>query len=320
MLYILIAASVLSVASMAYIYNVRGAVRYASVREYMRKGWPIFAPFNCLLYLFTQQRGQKVFMDLKDFPELAPLQANWQVIRDEVLALHQGGYFNKTTDPSKAAYFDVGFRTFYKYGWSKFYLNWYGHTHESALALCPNTVRLVNAIPTVNGAMFTVLPPGAQLTRHLDPMAVSLRYHLGLSTPNTDNCFINVDGQSYSWRDGQAALFDVTYLHFARNETDTPRLILMCDVQRPLSFVGKAVNFFYRALIRLTVVPNIEGDTQGFANRVFSSVAPAFARTKALKKSNRPLYTVIKYLFNGTLLAIFVGLVYGLVVLVKDAL
>jgi beta-hydroxylase len=308
----LIVAALLVLASFVYVFRYRGVVRYEGVREYVRKGWPIFAPLNCLLYLFTQRRGRRVFMDLAEFPELAEIQKNWEVIRAEGLRLYEQGYFNKTTDPKSGAYFDVGFRTFYKYGWSKFYLKWYGHTHASAQVLCPGTVKIVSKIKSVNGAMFSVLPPGSQLTRHLDPLAVSLRYHLGLSTPNSDDCFINVDGQRYSWRDGQAALFDITYLHFARNETNTPRLILMCDVERPLNLVGSLVNFFYRGLASLTVVPNLEGDHRGFANRVFASVAPVLARSKELKKTNRSLYKLVKFAFNAVLLLIVAAILYGL--------
>ncbi|MGH6634584.1 MAG: aspartyl/asparaginyl beta-hydroxylase domain-containing protein, partial [Gammaproteobacteria bacterium] len=55
---------------------------------------------------------------------------------------------------------------------------------------------------------------------------LSLRYHLGLVTPSSDDCFINVDGVPYSWRDGEAFLFDETYLHYARNDSDQYRLIL----------------------------------------------------------------------------------------------
>ncbi len=318
--YILAVAIAFSLASMLYVFRYRGIARYANLREYTRKAWPVFAPLNCLLYLFTKPRARRVFMDLADYPELAPIRQNWQQIREEVLQLHGGGYFDKTSDPNSPAYFDVGFRTFYKYGWSKFYLKWYGHTHESAAALCPNTVRILQDIPSVNGAMFSVLPPGGQLTRHIDPLAISLRYHLGLSTPNSEQCFINVDGQPYSWRDGEATLFDITYLHFARNDSDTPRLILMCDVERPMNFLGRMVNFFYKGIARLTVVPNIEGDKRGLANRVFASVAPTFARTKALKKSNRPLYNVVKWTFNGTLLLLLGLLIYGLVELLRNAI
>ena len=309
---LLAAVSAFILGSFFYVFRYRGAVRYASVREYVRKGWPMFTPLNCLLYLFTQKRARQVFMDLRDFPELGLLQQNWQVIRDEVMQLYEKGYFAKTSDPGSAAYFDVGFRTFYKYGWSKFYLRWYGHTHKSAQLLCPRTVELLSGMKSVNGAMFSLLPVGSQLTRHLDPLAVSLRYHLGLSTPNSDACFINVDGQQYSWRDGRAALFDITYLHYARNDSNAPRLILMCDVERPLNFIGTAINFVYKGLARLTVVPNIEGDYQGFANRAFSTIAPLLARSRGLKKTNRPLYKLIKFAFNAALLVLFGLLLYGL--------
>ncbi len=316
----LIFAALLVLGSFVYVFRYRGVVRYQGVREYVRKGWPVFAPLNCLLYLLTQRRGRRVFMDLAEYPELAELQRNWQPIRDEAMRLYEQGYFNKTSDPKSGAYFDVGFRTFYKYGWSKFYLRWYGHTHASAKALCPNTVRIVEKIKSVNGAMFSVLPPGSQLTRHLDPLAVSLRYHLGLSTPNQDACFINVDGQQYSWRDGEAALFDITYLHFARNETNTPRLILMCDIERPLNFVGSVVNFFYRGLASLTVVPNLEGDHRGFANRVFAGIAPLFERSKELKRTHRALYKLVKFTFNGALLLFVGALVFGLYRLLRNLL
>jgi beta-hydroxylase len=85
----------------------------------------------------------------------------------------------------------------------------------------------------------------------------------------------------------------------------------MCDVERPLNIVGSVVNFFYRGLARLTVVPNLEGDKRGLANRLFSGVAPFFERSKQLKKTNRKLYKVVKFFFNGALLMLFGLLVYG---------
>jgi beta-hydroxylase len=86
----------------------------------------------------------------------------------------------------------------------------------------------------------------------------------------------------------------------------------MCDVERPLNLVGSLVNFFYRGLASLTVVPNLEGDHRGFANRVFASVAPVLARSKELKKTNRSLYKLVKFAFNAVLLLIVAAILYGL--------
>jgi beta-hydroxylase len=302
-----------SLGSLTYAYKFRGHVRWDDFTEYVRKGWPIFTPFNCLLYIFTQPRARKAIMDAKDFPELSLIHDNWQTIRDEAINLYKNQYFEKTKETGSQASYDIGFRTFFKYGWSKFYLTWYGHTHESAQKLCPKTVELLKQVPTVNGAMFSLLPVGSQLTRHLDPVACSLRYHLGLLTPNNDSCYINVDGQSYSWRDGEPFIFDETFLHFAKNESQQYRLILMCDVERPMYLIGSVINFFYKGLMKMTVVPNMEGDSRGLVNAIFSSLSPLLQKTKSLKQTNLFLYKVVKHTVNLTLLILVIAFLIGLI-------
>lgn len=168
--------------------------------------------------------------------------------------------------------------------------------------------------------MFSLLPVGSQLTRHLDPCACSLRYHLGLATPNTDDCFINVDGKTYSWRDGEAFCFDETYMHFARNDSDQPRLILMCDVDRPTHTLGRIFNWFYKLLIKATVVPNDETDRRGLVNLIFSSLAPINAKAKRLKETNRPMYLVVKHSVNLTLLLLVISVFASIFYLVSKAI
>ncbi|WP_348765469.1 aspartyl/asparaginyl beta-hydroxylase domain-containing protein [uncultured Salinisphaera sp.] len=297
--------------SMFYVYRLRGNVRYDSFKQYLRKGWPIFSPLNCLLYLFTEPRAQKPIADTARFPELDVIARNWSVIREEALALYRSNAFEDTQSTESAAYYDIGFRTFYKYGWRKFYLRWYGTTHNSAQRLCPRTTRLLEGVSCVNGAMFSVLPAGSKLTRHADPAACSLRYHLGLATPNDDACYINIDGEDYSWRDGETLLFDETYLHYAHNDAEQDRVILMCDVERPTRVVGPVVNFFYKAIMRATLVPNTAEDKRGLANRVFAGLAPVLANTRELKHTHPARYTTIKYCVNATLVVLAGGLLLG---------
>ncbi|WP_443797732.1 aspartyl/asparaginyl beta-hydroxylase domain-containing protein, partial [Burkholderia vietnamiensis] len=45
-----------------------------------------------------------------------------------------------------------------------------------------------------------------------------------------------VDGESYAWRDGEAVMFDETYLHWAENRTEHDRVILFCDIDRPMKY------------------------------------------------------------------------------------
>jgi beta-hydroxylase len=310
---VLVLIVALAAASLVYVYRFRGEARYTSLSEYFRKGWPIFSPFNCLLYMTTRTRGSKAVLDPAEFPELDLLRQNWQTVRDEGLALVRHRTFDAAKRPGTAGYYDVGFRTFFRFGWSRFYLSWYGYTHHSARRLCPRTVEMLKQVPGIRGAMFAFLPPRSQLARHADPIAVSLRYHLGLATPNSDACFINVDGHNLSWRDGEVIMFDETYLHYVRNDTDSDRLILMCDVKRPLNPLGALFNPFYEAITRASVVPNTPEDHRGLANRIFSGLAPVLARSKALKSTNRPLYLVVKWAVNLLLLSVLLALPVGVV-------
>ena len=90
--------------------------------------------------------------------------------------------------------------------------------------------------------MFSVLAPGAVIRPHKGIFKGCLRYHLGLVTPNSDACCIEVAGEKYSWRDGEGVLFDDTFVHHVRNDTSSVRIVLFCDILRPLNFVGRLVN------------------------------------------------------------------------------
>jgi beta-hydroxylase len=185
------------------------------------------APYNVLMYAGSAVPNEPV-ISVDRFPELARLQENWETIRDEAVRLFDEGFIRAAATNN-----DWGFYSFFKSGWKRFYLKWYDDFLPSARALCPKTVELLNSIPSVHGAMFAMLPPGAKLGAHRDPFAGSLRYHLGLVTPNSDKCRILVDGVQCVWRDGQAFMFDETFIHSAENATDQTRIILFCDVERP---------------------------------------------------------------------------------------
>src|SRR5258706_1039381 len=76
------------VASALYVH-FRGRVRHSFVRQ-LKDHSTIFAPYNTLMYLFSAVPS-KPFVDVKKLPELAKLPENWQVVRDEELALMDEG-------------------------------------------------------------------------------------------------------------------------------------------------------------------------------------------------------------------------------------
>ncbi len=308
------------VACLAYVHRWRGQVRYASLGQYVRKSWPVFAPFNCLLYMNTRRAARGPVLDADYLEGIGVLRARWATIRDEALALHRAGALEATAKPGSAGYHDLGFRTFYKRGWRKFYLCWYGRGYRSAQATCPATLEAVAQVPGIRAAMFSILPPGAELSLHSDPLACSLRYHLGLDTPNEDACFIDVDGVALSWRDGRDFVFDETYPHHVRNGSDRPRLILMCDVERPMHPLGRLVNRPYSLIARAMMVPNTDADARGAITALFARLAPWRARGLDLKARRRRLYLLLKLGLNTLLLAALCGALLALLRLLEVGL
>lgn len=279
--------------------HFRGRVRLRPFRQITDHS-TFLAPVNVLLYGASTVPNVP-YLDAKDFPEMKIFDDNWEKIREEGLKLADDGLI-KASD----TYNDVGFNSFFRTGWKRFYLKWYDTAHPSAEELCPFTVGLLKQVPNVKAAMFTHLPPGARLVKHRDPYAGSIRYHLGLSTPNDDRCFIDVDGERYSWRDGKSVFFDETFIHYAENETDKDRLIFFCDVERPLagSWIQAFNRWFGRYVVGAAASPNAEGDKTGGLNKVFGVVYKGRVWAKGLKSRNRTLYYAGKWLILGGILAL----------------
>ncbi|HJV51491.1 MAG TPA: lipid A hydroxylase LpxO [Noviherbaspirillum sp.] len=271
--------------------HFRGKVRLPPLRQLFDHS-SFVAPINMFMHLLSKVPSTP-FLPVSDFPELRTLQENWEVIRAEGLNLLAQQKI-KAAEKND----DAGFNSFFKNGWKRFYLKWYDASHPSAGRLCPKTVALLRAIPSVKAAMFAELPPGGKLNMHRDPYAGSLRYHLGLATPNSERCFIEVDGQRYSWRDGEGVMFDETYIHWAQNGSDSDRLILFCDVERPMRYRwAQAINrWLGRTLVTAASSPNETGDQTGGINRVFRFVWVAGQYRRRFKAWNRNAYYATKTL------------------------
>lgn len=281
--------------------QMRGRVRHAGLGRKISDHANLFAPINCLFYWTSAVRSDP-YAAVDQFPELRTLQENWETIRDEALALNDSARIAASDRLD-----DIGFNSFFRSGWKRFYLKWYGASLKSAEQLCPRTVALVNQCKSVKGAMFAMLPPGGRLVKHRDPYAGSLRYHLGLATPNSPDCYICVDGQKYHWRDGEAVMFDETFIHYAANESDSNRIILFLDVRRPvrLFLVDWFNALFSRLVVSGTASKNTEADRVGFINKGFYYLYQLRTLAKKVKAWNRPVYYTLKYLLYG-------GLVYWL--------
>ncbi|WP_302721897.1 aspartyl/asparaginyl beta-hydroxylase domain-containing protein [Gilvimarinus gilvus] len=253
-------------------------------------------PFNLPAYglskVETTPRVSK-----EHFPELRVIEDNWEVIRDEALALYEGGKITAKEDlPASSFYKDNR--------WTSFYLKLYDNRIPSAYDLAPKTMALLDQVPYLNLALFAVLMPGKKLNQHHDPFAYTLRYSLGLSTPNSEKCGLQIDDFRYTWRDGDSIIFDETYLHSAYNDTEMPRVILMTDIDRPLrlGFVQKGYWYFGRFFNRLFMIDNVDASNTGIGNKLGKGLLAYQKVLKSIKKKNRKAYYAGKWIVIGGLL------------------
>lgn len=276
--------------------HLRGRVRLRFDRQLVDHS-AVFAPYNLLMYAFSAVPAKPI-LDRRGFPELDLLQANWEAIREEALHLSDEGHIRAAAKND-----DASFNSFFKQGWKRFYLKWYGEPLASAEALCPKTVELLNAIPGIKAAMFATLAPNSKLNPHRDPFAGSLRYHLGLITPNSRDCRIFVDGEEHAWGDGKDLVFDETFVHWVENTTDQTRVILFADVERPLrSGVMRAINHRVGAFMgSITASPNSDTGKEktGVVNRLYALSQRKGAVhhwKKDFKRRHRSIYKTGKYI------------------------
>jgi beta-hydroxylase len=287
------------VSSILYL-QLRGHVRHKWMKQIFDHS-ALLSPLNASMYLLSDV-STKPYVPTQAFPGLEKLEAHWEEILAEALALADRNSIKAAENND-----DAGFNSFFKEGWKRFYLKWYDDPPPSA-RYCPRTVELLSQTPCVKAALFAFLPAGAKLNPHRDPYAGSLRYHLGLRTPNDDRCQIWVDGESYSWRDGQSVVFDETYIHWVRNDTDKDRLILLCDVERPLKYrwAQWLNHMFSRYVMTAAASPNEAGDRVGLIGRFFHFSFIAGQYRRRFKTWNPTVYRATKYLLIVALIAVIV--------------
>jgi ornithine lipid ester-linked acyl 2-hydroxylase len=179
----------------------------------------------------TSRVGTDPFLPNQTFGWIRELEENWEAIRAELTPLlrrHDELPNFQDISIDQARLTDDN-------RWKTYFLYAYGVRSAGNCARCPTTDRLVQGVPGMTTAFFSILSPHKHVPEHRGPYKGVLRYHLGLQVPEpTDSCGIKVAGQVAHWREGGSLLFDDTYPHEAWNESDDLRVVLFMDVVRPL--------------------------------------------------------------------------------------
>jgi beta-hydroxylase len=186
------------------------------------------------------------FLDPRQFPWVRTLEENWPVIRlelDQILPRQaELPNFQDISRDQGDISTDDGWKTFFFYA--------YGMKAEGNCRRCPETNRVLESLPGMKSAFFSILAPGKHIPLHRGPYRGVIRAHLGLVIPEPkEKCRIQVGPEFAHWEEGRVMVFDDGYPHQVWNDTAGTRVVLFLDIVRPLRFPVNLLNAFILRLI-----------------------------------------------------------------------
>ncbi len=183
--------------------------------------------------------GNPPVFDKEMFPWAKDVEAEWQLIRkelDQVL----------TRKGELPAFQDIATEVrsiTQDQDWKTFLFCAYGIRCDQSIEQCPETWRILQKIPGLQSAMFSIFEPGKHLPPHRGPYNGVLRFHLGLMVPDQpEKVGIRIDDQVCHWKEGEALIFDDAYEHEAWNHSDEVRVVLFVDFEKPTRFPANLTN------------------------------------------------------------------------------
>jgi len=119
-------------------------------------------------------------------------------------------------------------------GWSGFRLQRLGDWISKNCDLFPQTVQLLKdakAPLAMRGVIIARQGPNTGVNSHSDGRNFFLTAHFGLCVP--DGCDVTVGGETRSWEEDGAIVFDTSYMHSTRNTSEEDRFVLIVDFWHP---------------------------------------------------------------------------------------
>jgi aspartyl/asparaginyl beta-hydroxylase (cupin superfamily) len=171
---------------------------------------------------------QPSFYDVKDLPWVPLLEENWEVMRDELLALIE-------EEPKRLQpYFINKKMSFPPKKWKTMGLYYWKITMHKNCDKCPKTVAIIKSIPGLTSFSVSVLEAESNINPHQGDTDAIYRCHIGVSIPDDlPNCGFQVGKEVRPWKEGKVLPFCDAQMHTAWNNTKERRIIIILDVMRP---------------------------------------------------------------------------------------
>lgn len=193
--------------------------------------------------------GDSAFFTHEQFPWVQDLEANWQTIRQEL------DYILQDVDrlPNFQDIMPRQYRITQDDRWKTYYFCAFGYVARKNCDRCPKTWKIIQSIPGLKVAFFSILAPGKHIPEHRGKHKGLIRCHLALKVPEPkEACRIRVADQIAYWEEGKCLIFDDTFYHEVWNETDGYRVVLFLDIARPLRFPMSLLNWAVSQILVLS--------------------------------------------------------------------
>jgi aspartyl/asparaginyl beta-hydroxylase (cupin superfamily) len=175
--------------------------------------------------------GNSSIIDAKHFEWVERLEKGSDVIRQELVALLHGQKQLPNIQELNPRQTNLG----QKGGWKSYFFCLFGNRIDESYKRCPETGKLLDSIPGLTLAFFSILEPGMHIKAHRGGYKGVVRCHLGLIVPEPQtNVRMRVGNEMVYWQEGKCVIFDDTHKHEVWNDTDGIRVVLLFDVYRPL--------------------------------------------------------------------------------------
>ena len=214
--------------------------------------WATTRLMNSFFDLFTGgARRPVLFAPAEVNPALVTFDRHYEEIRRELVAIladREGIPRYHDLDPLQT---EISSTVNPDKRWQIFMLNCMGMRIDKNCARCPVTAGLVDALPDLFQAFFSILEGGKSIPPHAGIYRGYLRYHLALVVPKQKPPRMRVKDRFHEWREGSSIVFDDSWEHQVYNEADEIRVVLIVDVLRPMPALPHALNRCVRAYLRL---------------------------------------------------------------------
>ena len=217
--------------------------------------------------------GDPEVFDNERFPWAADIEAHWQDIRREACqALELREIIPSFQDISPDQY-----RISQTDEWKTFWYRGFGHASQAFATLFPETARVVDAVPGIETAFFSIVAPGKHIIPHRGVYKGIVNYHLGVLVPkDKERCRMRVGSEHFYWEEGKSRIFDDTFEHEVWNDTDEERVVLMVQFRRPLRQPGRLVSALFLKVLQHTPYVTVAKQNQlAFEKRLESVIAAA---------------------------------------------